>query len=523
MNLLRKHSKEYTFKHLEGDEQRQLKRSLHWWDITIMAIAICVGAGIFSVGAKVITQYAGPASIISFIIAGVICGLAAMCYAEFTSVIPVAGSAYTYSYSALGEIVAWIIGWDLILEFFLSTAVILKYWCVYLYSTLRLLGMQGAGGWVIGGRTFDWPIFVAALFIILVLVKGASFSSKTAGFFVALKLAIILIIIVMGIQYFNPANFTPFIPPASTSGVNAGDTMRQSLFSFMLGQQPQVYGIFGIFTGAGIIFFAFLGFDGAASVAEETVNPRKNVPIGLMAGVGVVTVIYIAIAVITVGMVKYTDFNAYLAAHPGETASLTTAFEIRGANNVGGIIALGILIGLTSVIMMTLQSLTRIVFAMSRDGLLPRWFSITSKKEKVPHRIIIVAGILVALVAAFAYVDVLDEMINIGTLSAFILVSFAVPIFRRLRKKRGEDIDTVVRMDGERVKIFKVPLSPFLPILSGIICIWLTLQLAVITWVCFVVWLIVGLAIYFGFGYKHSELEIHPEFIENDLDKVLLD
>jgi APA family basic amino acid/polyamine antiporter len=496
---------------LAADQKRQLVRTLDWKQIAVSCVAICVGAGIFSVGAKVISQDAGPSSVLSFLIAGLVCALAAMCYAEFSSVIPIAGSAYTYSYTAVGEIFGWIIGWNIILELFLATTVIMKYWCVYLYDFFYFIGIGWLGPIQIGDFKVDWPIFIIAAAFVMLLIRGTELAAKTTTVLAVLKVAVVFIVIIMGVRYFDIANFTPFVPEAKPIDGDSG-IFSQSLFSFILGQEPMHFGIFGILAGAGVIFFAFIGFDSAAGLAEETKNPRKNVPLGLMVGVAAVVILYILVAIVTCGMVPYTAFSDYQIDHPDMTASLTTAFAIHGDNVVGGIISVGIVIGLISVILVAMLSVSRVIFAMSRGGLLPRSLSITSK-YKTPHRCIILVGILATAIAAFAYVSVLDNMISIGTLSAFILVSIAVPIYRK-RTNYDKNNDLVVDQNGDKIKPFRVPFSPIFPIISAVVCFWLMLQLNIETWLAFGIWLVVGLAIYFGFGYRNSELNKHPEFIE---------
>ncbi|MDR0788843.1 MAG: amino acid permease [Bifidobacteriaceae bacterium] len=523
MNLTRKHSVDYTLKALKNDNSRKLKRTLDWRNIAIMSVAMCVGAGIFSVGARVISVYSGPSAIISFLIAGFVCLLAAMCYAEFSSVIPVTGSAYTYSYAALGEFMAWLIGWSVILEMFLAATVILKYWCVYLYDFFDLLGADlspihiGGNGSADSGLVFDWPIPILAFVLVFLLIRGTDISSMVANVLVVVKLIVIAVVVIMGLKYFDLANFKPFIPASVESVSDVSNVLHQSLFSFLLGLNPSNYGIIGIFSGASVIFFAFIGFDNAASLSEEAKDPRKNVPLGLIAGVLLVTGIYVTVAVITCGMVPYTAFAEWTATHPDSTPSLTTAFAIHGDNNIGAIIAFGIIIGLFSVILMCMLGFSRIVFAMSRDGLLPKSLSVTGKHD-TPYRIQIIGGVLMTLVAAFAYADVLDEMISIGTLFAFIVVSYSVPVFRKNGEKKFREIEKkhpeLIDEDATSgVKPFQVPFCPVFPIISGTVCLWLTMQLAVRTWLTFLIWMAIGLVIYFLYSYKHSELELHSEYI----------
>lgn len=509
-NLTRKHSYEYVMSHFDGDASRKLRRVLDWKDIAIFAVSVCIGAGIFSVGAKVIAFEAGPSAIISFVVAGVVCALAAMCYAEFASVLPVSGSAYTYSYTVLGEFVAWVIGWNLLLELFAASSVIMKYWCIYLYNCIKSFFNISINSINFFGLSIDIPIVIFSVCLMVILILGAELSAKVTKIFVCLKLAILLFVIIVGFIYFNPHNLIPFIPDPQIIGSGTKD-ISQSLFSFILGQQPYHFGIFGIFAGAGIIFFAFIGFDMAASVSEETVNPRRNMPIGLIVGVIVVTVIYSLVALVTTGMVSQEMFAKWALEHQDESVSLTTAFEIIGQSQMGAVIALGITIGLISVILVAMLGFTRIVFAMSRDGLLPRRLSVVSTKYHTPHRIIIFAIILMIFVTSFASIDVLSELINIGTLSAFIIVSFAVPIFRKQRRF-NDQYD--VKSESEISQTFRVPFSPFLPILSGVVCIWLAMQLAISTWMYFVIWLFVGAVFYFIYGYHNSQMSKHPEYVK---------
>lgn len=465
---------------------------------------MCVGAGIFSVGAKVIANEAGPSAIISFLIAGAACALAAMCYAEFSSTIPIAGSAYTYSYSTLGEIVAWIVGWNLILELFMAAAVILKYWSEYFFTFIELFGGTVTHTIGQGFLSIEWPILIGAILFTVMLAIGTKFSTRFATIFVVIKVVVILFIVVNGFRFFNPANLTPFIPPAQPlEGDSGSNWVNQTLISFIFGQDPQRFGVFGIFAGAVIVIFAFVGFDTAATVAEETKNPKRNVPLGLFVGVAVVTLLYILTALVTAGMVPYTGFAEFAKSHPGSTPTLATAFQIVGEDWVGALSAFGIFVGLTSVVPVCLLGLSRVVFAMSRDGLMPRWLSVTSKRFSTPHRINIIAGVLAFFVASFTSIELLSDMINIGTLSAFIVVSFSVPILRKLHREKNDD--------G-----FKVPFSPVLPIISGCVCVWLALNLAIETWFAFGIWLTAGLVFYLSYGHRKSILARRPEHIAQD-------
>lgn len=485
MNVFRKKSVEQTIAET-GESGRSLKRDLTWWDLAIMGVAVAVGAGIFSIGAQAAAFHAGPAVIISFLIAGIVCGAAVMCYAEFASMIPVAGSAYTFTYTTVGEIIAWVIGWDLILEMLMAGSVVSKYWGVYLNDFFRLIGWNINTNIAIGSFNFDVAPLIIVAFFTALLVLGTKIGTRVDGALTVLKIAIVLFVVVVGFFYIKADNFTPFIPPSepaasSDSGVSA--VMNQPLWQWATGMTPSIYGVAGIISGAALVFFAFLGFDVVATTSEEAINPKRNVPLGIGVGMGLIIVLYTLVAIVTTGMVSYKDLAKQAS------PSLATAFEMVGANWAAKIISFGIVIGLATVVMVLLLGLTRVVFAMSRDGLLPRGLSHTGK-HGTPVRLQVIVGVVMALIAACSDVDVLADMVNIGTLSAFTLVAISVPIMRRKRP----DLKRTFRMPG----------NPWIPILIALANVWLMLNLSVLTWIRFVVWLLVGFAIYFGYGYRHA-------------------
>ena len=485
MNVFRKKSVEQTIAET-GESGHSLKRDLTWWDLAIMGVAAAVGAGIFSIGAQAAAFHAGPAVIISFLIAGIVCGAAVMCYAEFASMIPVAGSAYTFTYTTVGEIIAWVIGWDLILEMLMAGSVVSKYWGVYLNDFFRLIGWNINTNIAIGSFNFDVAPLIIVAFFTALLVLGTKIGARVDGALTVLKIAIVLFVVVVGFFYIKADNFTPFIPPSepaasSDSGVSA--VMNQPLWQWATGMTPSIYGVAGIISGAALVFFAFLGFDVVATTSEEAINPKRNVPLGIGVGMGLIIVLYTLVAIVTTGMVSYKDLAKQAS------PSLATAFEMVGANWAAKIISFGIVIGLATVVMVLLLGLTRVVFAMSRDGLLPRGLSHTGK-HGTPVRLQVIVGVVMALIAACSDVDVLADMVNIGTLSAFTLVAISVPIMRRKRP----DLKRTFRMPG----------NPWIPILIALANVWLMLNLSVLTWIRFVVWLLVGFAIYFGYGYRHA-------------------
>ncbi|WP_300766049.1 amino acid permease [uncultured Bifidobacterium sp.] len=489
MQLFRTKSVEQTIAET-GEEGRMLKRNLTWWDLAIMGVAVAVGAGIFSVGAQATAFHAGPAVIISFLIAGVVCGAAVMCYAEFASVIPVAGSAYTFTYTAIGEIMAWIIGWDLILEMLMAGSVISKYWGVYLNDFIRLMGWNANTNLIVAGVHVDVAPIVIVAFFTTLLVFGTKIGVRVDGAMTVLKIGIVFFVVIVGFFYVKASNFTPFIPPSqpasSVSGASAVEgSMTQPLWQFVTGMQPTVYGVTGIISGAALVFFAFIGFDVVATAAEETENPRRNVPLGIGVGMSLIIVMYMLVAFVTTGMVSYRDLAKQ------SNPSLATAFELVGANWAAKIISFGIVLGLATVVMVLLLGLTRVVFAMSRDGLLPRGLSKTGKRG-TPVALQIAAGVVVALVASFLGIDALSDMVNIGTLSAFALVALSIPIMRRKRP--------------DLPRAFAVPGNPWVPILISVAILWLMLNLSVLTWIRFVVWLAVGFIVYFSYGYRHARV-----------------
>ncbi|OMH34890.1 APC family permease [Tersicoccus sp. Bi-70] len=495
MSLMRTKSIEQSIK--DSDEPgHDLKRSLGAWDLAIMGVAVAVGAGIFSVGAKAAANFAGPAVSVSFVLAAVTCGLAIMCYAEFASTIPVAGSAYTYTYATLGELLAWIIGWDLILELLAAGAVIAKYWGIYLSNVFSLFHVDVPTTLHLGPVAFDWgPFVIVAIFTVL-LILGTKLSTMVNNVFTIIKVAIVVFVIIVGFTFVKAENYTPFVPPAQPPA-GGGSVLTQSFLSFLTGAAPAQYGVFGIFSGAALVFFAFIGFDVVATSAEEVKNPQKNLPRGIFGGLILVSILYILTTLALTGMASYQDLAK------AESPSLATAFVQVGAPWAAQVISVGILIGLTTVIMVLLMGLSRVLLALSRDGLLPRWLSATSAKHKTPARLQLICGAAVALIAALTDVSWLEEMINIGTLSAFVLVSIGVVVLRRKRP--------------ELPRGYRVPWSPVLPIIAAVLCFYLMLNLTVESWIRFVVWLLIGFVIYFSYGRRHARVGLMNDPVRSRL------
>ncbi len=459
----------------------RLRRNLTWWDLTVFGVSVVIGAGIFTITASTAGNLTGPAISIAFLIAAVACGLAALCYAEFASTVPVAGSAYTFSYATFGEFAAWIIGWDLILEFAVASAVVAKGWSSYLGTVF------GFGGGIadFAGLSVDWGALLIIAFVTILLVIGTKLSAHFSLAITIIKVSVVLLVVVVGAFYIKAANYTPFIPP-NQAGESASGA-DQSLFSLLTGAAGSHYGWYGVLAGASIVFFAFIGFDVVATTAEETRDPQRDVPRGILASLGIVTVLYVAVSVVLSGMVSYTVLRDAPEGH----ANLATAFEANGVHWAAKVISIGALAGLTTVVIVLMLGQTRVLFAMSRDGLLPRKLAVTGS-HGTPVRITVIVGVLVAIAASVFPMGRLEEMVNIGTLFAFVLVSAGVIVLRRTRPDlpRG----------------FRVPWVPVLPIAAILACLWLMLNLTGLTWIRFLLWMVIGVVVYLAYGRRHSVL-----------------
>lgn len=481
MSLLRTKTIEQSIADTDEPEY-QLKKRLTALDLTVFGIGVIIGAGIFTLTGRAAKAYAGPGIALSFVLAAICCGLAALCYAEFSSTVPVSGSAYTFSYFSLGEIFAWIIGWDLLLELMLGASVVAQGWSSYAALFLEQIGLSWPES--IGPES---DVNVLAMLLVLVLATLATIGIKESLrvnlVLVAVKLFVVLFVIIAGLFYIKGSNLTPFIPPGVPS--ETGDvTITTPLFQALFGIAPSTFGVMGLVSGASLVFFAFIGFDVVATTAEEAKNPQRDLPRGIIGSLAICTVLYVLVCIVITGMVKYTDIHS--------EAALAEAFRSVGRPGFATLISAGAVAGLTTVVLTLMIGAARVLFAMSRDHLVPAKIGKTHPKFGTPYRLTIGIGVMVALVAGLTPIGKLEEMVNIGTLAAFTLVSIAVPLLRRSRP----DVP----------RSFRVPGNPVVPLLAAAICIYLMLNLTLETWLRFGIWMALGFAVYFVYGYRKSRV-----------------
>ena len=481
MSLFVKKSLESLRQEANESGEKTLRRILGPWSLVALGVGVIIGAGLFSITGAVASGFTGPAITISFAIAALGCCFAGLCYAEFASMIPVAGSAYTYSYATMGELVAWIIGWDLVLEYCVAATTVSISWSRYLVVFLEGFGIHlphalTACPW--DGGIVNIPAFIIVVLMSLFLIRGTKGSSIFNGIIVFLKVSVVLIFVILGWKYIQMENYTPYIPE------NTGK----------LGE----FGFSGILRGAAIVFFAFLGFDAVSTAAQETKNPRRDMPIGILMSLFICTLLYILFAHVMTGVVHYTAFEG----HNG-IAPVAIAIEHMGQMDASGTIqpdypwmnraiVVAILLGYCSVIMVTLLGQSRVFLSMSRDGLLPPLFSHIHPRFRTPARSNLLFMVLVGTLAAFVPAQVAGEMCSIGTLFAFTLVCAGVLIVRRTMP--------------DAPRSFKTPLVPFVPIAGIITCLVMMVFLPADTWIRLVLWMLIGLDIYVSYGIKHSKL-----------------
>lgn len=479
MNLFIKKTTEELLLEAGNEGGKGLKRVLGMWGLIALGVGVIIGAGLFSVTGIVAGEHTGPAIILSFAVAAICCALAGLCYAEFASMIPVAGSAYTYSYFTMGELVAWVIGWDLVLEYALAAMTVSISWSRYFCIILNDIGITLPLAWSAcpaDGGIFNVPATLLIVVLSLILMRGTKGSSKFNDFLVILKIAVVLLFIFIGFKYVKSENLTPFIPQ------NTG----------VFGE----YGWSGVLRGAAIVFFAFLGFDAISTAAQETKNPRRNMPIGILGSLLICTLLYMVFALVMTGVVDYhaykgTDSIAPAAtaiAHMGPMAadgSVTPAYPWL---NRGIIIA--ILMGYASVVLVTLMGQSRVFYSMSRDGLLPPLFSHLHKRFHTPARSNALFMTVIGLLAGIVPANIAGEMTSIGTLLAFSLVCLGVIVVRRTQPNAPRS--------------FKTPFVPWVPAAGVVCCVSMMLFLPADTWIRLVMWMLIGLDIYSFYGVQHS-------------------
>ncbi len=474
-------------------QDHSLRRALGPLNLTTLGIGAVIGAGIFVLTGQAAAKYAGPAIVFSFILAGFACGLAGLCYAEFSSMIPVSGSAYTYSYATLGEFVAWIIGWDLILEYLFAASTVAVGWSGYVVSFLKDLGInipaaftkapydhvaQAGAGWNIwqlfahgwtrtsSEAVLNVPAMCIVAIITVLLVIGIKESATFNNIIVAIKLTVIVAFIAVGVCYLNAGNWHPFVPPATGAGE---------------------FGWSGVLRGAGVIFFAYIGFDAVSTAAQEAKNPQRDMPIGILASLGICTILYIIVALVLTGIIKYTQLNV-----PDPMAVAINSLG-TGVAWLRPIIKVGAIAGLSSVILVMMLGQPRIFYSMSKDGLLPQKFSAVHPKFRTPWLATILTGFLAMLIAGLFPIGLLGELVSIGTLLAFAIVCIGIFVLR------------FTHPDIQRP--FRTPLFWLVSPLGAGACFILMYNLPHDTWARLIVWMAIGLAIYFCYGRRHSKVQ----------------
>ncbi len=475
-----------------GGPASGLKQNLRARDLMGFGIGIVIGTGIFVLTGVEAKLHAGPAITISFLIAGVVAMLAALCYAELAAAVPTAGSSYTYAYATIGELFAWIIGWDLILEFALGSATVARGWSGYLQDTFGLpTSLFGE----------EAPVNVGAVLIVVILgviaAVGIRESKWVTNGLVLIKVAITVFVIVAGVFFLKVSNLTPFFPEAKPDEAAKGG-LAQPLWQFLTGAAPTAYGVTGVLVAAAVVFFAYSGFEAVANLGEETQEPGRDMPRGLIGTLVICTVLYLLVCIVLTGMVDYRDLSV--------GAPISDAFTQVGLDWASVLVGVAAIAGLTSVILVELVAIGRIGYALGRDGLLPGAVAKIHPKFRTPFRFTIGTTIVVATLAAFVPIDALAEMVSIGTLFAFVVVAIAVAVLRRTEP------------DMERP--FRTPQVPWLPIVSALACVGLMTNLAVETWLRFIVWLVIGMLIYGFYGRQHSVLRHGTEAAADAADET---
>jgi len=474
MNLIAKLTRHKSIEQLQAElgGRKDFRRVLGVWQLTAIGLGGIIGVGIFVLAGQQAAANAGPAVALSFIIAGIASAAAALCYAEFAGLIPVTGSAYTYGYAVLGEGIAWLIGWDLLLEYALIVAAVASGWSGYVLNLLDAIGLhlpdalRGAPGSG-PGHQFNLIAALIALAVAALLTLRTEWGARANTFVVAIKVVAVVLVIAVGVFYINPANWHPFIPERVVDAKGVGH-----------------FGMQGVVTAAAVVFFAVFGYDTLTTAAEEAKNPQRDLPRAILLSLGISMTLYIAITLMLTGMVPYTQL--------ANDAPVASAFQALGMKWIGAAISATAIASILSVIFAFMLAAARIWFALSRDGLLPGWFAKVHPKYGTPHRPTIALGVFTAIVAALFPLGEVAKIVNIGVLSAFIVICSAV-LLLRLRKP-------------QLPRAFRTPWVPVIPVIGILFSVWLLSELAAITWMVFLIWVALGTVIYFGYGVRHSKL-----------------
>ncbi|GMV51149.1 MAG: putative amino acid permease YhdG [Nitrospirae bacterium] len=475
--LLRTKSIERILADSDAPEHR-LKRTLTAWDLTGLGIGAIIGTGIFVlIGTAIVGDAhrpgAGPGIVLSFILSGITCALAALCYAEFAAMIPVAGSAYTYSYATLGEFLAWLTGWNLILEYGVACVAVAIGWSGYFNNILKLCGIElpywathapGSDGGLV-----NLPAAIIVLLVTGILIVGVKESARATCTIVLVKLAVIVFFITVGMSSVDTANWSPFMP----------------------------FGFAGVGAAAAIVFFAYIGFDAVSTTAEEAKNPQRDLPIGIFASLGICTLLYISVAAVLTGLVPYAKIDIH--------APVAEGLRVAGFQWGAAVVATGAVAGITSVLVVMMIGQIRVFFAMSRDGLLGPWLSGVHPTFRTPHHATYLTGVAVAIMAALIPIGEAADMTNIGTLFAFVLVCIGIVVLRYTKPNHPRP--------------FRMPLMPVVPILGVLACLGLMYFLPWMTWIRFFVWTAIGVAVYLVYGMRHSKLAALPTMKEKSISK----
>ena len=461
----------FRTKAIDPNANTGLRRVLTAWDLTLLGIGCIIGTGIFVLTGVAAAQHAGPAIVLSFVLSGTACAFAALCYAELAGMVGGAGSAYGYAYVGIGEFPAWVIGWMLLLEYSVATATVSIGWSGYfakiLSSFFGIVMPMALTSAPSEGGIANVPAMAIVLALALLLSWGVKESARFNGAMVLIKLSTIMAFIAIAGPHVNPDNWHPFIP-AEVIDANG----------------EKHFGVAGITTAAALIFFAYIGFDAVSTAGEEAVNPQRDLPIGILASLAICTVLYIVVSGILTGVVPYTQIDI--------KAPIASALGSLGITWAQGMVATGAIFGITTVMLVLYYGLTRIVLAMSRDGLLPTAMAAVHPKTQTPVKLILGSGVVIALIAGLSPIGRVAELVNLGTLGAFFLVCLSVILLRKSRP--------------ELKRPFRVPMVPLIPILGMAFCAWLMVSLPQITWIAFVIWMSLGLGVYFLYSHSRSTL-----------------